>query len=330
MENRDVILKMFTARPDNLLENKRVSRDWDRIMEVRERMSKMGRKSAEVQRTFNTRSTNVERGQFGEVSEVSEVSEEKLSEVNAEEKISLPEEVYMASIRRRLQMESLKILNIKDQIQMGGQDDITLKDLASVYGGDNVVQAFIDWAQVVKDNPGIRYPISAFLRIAPQILKEEVLIKPSQELQDLLDKFGEVAGNNIILNSAQRVALNDLLKKFTPELILFSFMEFYGQLTEYTIKFAAKDWTEGCEQRCRNNQKALEKQNQDEQIALRMEVEGRDKATAELGALQQKLKEDEKTSGGFMEIDSDGAQEGASGVNSSDQAPGNPKAVTGE
>ena len=322
MENKNIILKMFTVTPDNLLENKRVLRDWNRIMEVREKMSEMGRKSAAVQRTFNARSTYPP-DTFGEVSEVSKLSEvSEVSEVNSAEKNSTEEENNMASIRRRLQVEALNYFNINEKIPMGSQSDIDIKNLSASYGGENLIQAFIDWSLAVKNNPSVRYPISEFLRRAPQILKGEIMLKPSQELQDLLDKIGEVAGNDVVFNDAQRLTLKNLLEKFTPELILISFREFYGELTDFSKKFAAKDWTETCDQRCRNNQRALEKQRQDEQIAHQMESEGRQKVTAELGALQQQRQEEEKSVGGFMEDDLNAPTGGQEGSSANDLASG--------
>lgn len=57
--NKESVLELFTLEKDsNLLGNKRVIEDWQRLEESREKMAELGRKSAAVKRTFNARSTS--------------------------------------------------------------------------------------------------------------------------------------------------------------------------------------------------------------------------------------------------------------------------------
>lgn len=61
--NKEMILKRFTIcdHNTNLLENKRVTADWKRLDDARQRMSELGQKSAAVKKAFNGSSTHVER-----------------------------------------------------------------------------------------------------------------------------------------------------------------------------------------------------------------------------------------------------------------------------
>lgn len=60
LENKDVVLQKFSINESNqnLLQNNRLLKDWEKLMGIRERMSELAQKSAEVRRTFNGRSAN--------------------------------------------------------------------------------------------------------------------------------------------------------------------------------------------------------------------------------------------------------------------------------
>src|ERR1051326_6359463 len=65
MANKKVVMKKFSKCDENLLEQKHLNEDWERLVSKREQMVKLGERSgnarrAKAERTFNTRSTQAE------------------------------------------------------------------------------------------------------------------------------------------------------------------------------------------------------------------------------------------------------------------------------
>lgn len=79
-ENRSIVLARFGLRTESgLIGNKRVVEDWDKLLETRARMSELGLKSAGIKRTFNQRTTHVDKS-------LTEIQQVKLSKEKASEK----------------------------------------------------------------------------------------------------------------------------------------------------------------------------------------------------------------------------------------------------
>lgn len=83
LRNKEPVLKCFTATPDNpeLIQNKRVCKDWNRLTEYRTKMAEMGKQSASAKRTFGGRSRQVVQKKVNDtnINDMEEKGEENLS-----------------------------------------------------------------------------------------------------------------------------------------------------------------------------------------------------------------------------------------------------------
>lgn len=246
--NKAKVLAKFTVvEIDGVkyLENKRVIRDWDVLLEARERMVEMGKRSAEVRRTFNHGSTAVQPtlnlGATARSTREVKVSKEKVSEVNEggqDEPLTGEEMAFNQNIAN-IAAEILKFTKGLTTHEKG-----ELKLLARAYGTDRVETDFEAWA---RENRGgnIQYPISLYLKKASARLESE----PEPEIADdprirqVTAKVYEMTGRLPI--NADLTNITKWLTKYSVEDIITGFSEYLHGLDGFEQKWAVKNYFSG-------------------------------------------------------------------------------------
>lgn len=282
LTNKASVLRCFSSSGRKLLENKRVTTDWDNLMAVRKRMAKLSKKAVAIRKTFaapcgdravTVRSSN---GLQVKVSEV-KVSEVKVSEekVSEEKKvIPLPplnrqEGETEMSLKKDVTIACLAVMGIKPSIDMNTSSE--LSSLEQAYPG-RVSDDFRAWAEEQQGHQ-IAYPVQTYLKVAAGRLSGAIMTEPSPDLQDFLDYVGTY-GNEIRFNRAQCVALTRLLEQYPIMDVKLGFQSFFNTLDDYSIKFAAKDFTEQGTQIVRNRVQARKRLEEQQATAVRLTEEG--------------------------------------------------------
>ena len=231
--------KVVIINGKKLLENKRVSEDWEKLEEYRVRQSERGKRSGEKRR-LNAGSTLVERGfvdgSTGYEQYKDKIREDKISNV------SECNESEEAGMRRR----TFEAICHKNGLAPDPRSYGSWSDLASICEGlgDRVVEnAFEEWAS---QHPNAGKPISAFVKIAPILTKKIVVVELNPRLEEFGDYVSEESDTAIIFNDAQKSKLSELLDQHPYDEIVLAFDKFFGIIKgdSYQIKFGAKDFVE--------------------------------------------------------------------------------------
>lgn len=227
--NKDAVLGRFTTVKGNrkLLENKRVTEDWSRLEESRERMAELGRKSAAVKRTFNGRSTAVQQD-IGIVK-----GKEKVIERESEEEIDV-------SLKNDITDKARLILGIRLNPQSNDWSEI--KALSRVYENHRIVDAFESWAKTRRGEM-IAYPLSEFIKVADGIIGGIIDISDDGNLDKVLADLYQVADQAFA--GKYKLSVKELVKKYGQDEVLSAYREFVDNLNEYQKSFAVRDFCEG-------------------------------------------------------------------------------------
>ena len=282
------VLQMFkpvTVRGAKLLYQKRLTRDWRALQELRRTKSESGVKSGIARKRkkqeelqVNRCSTDVELP--SNENEQVKVSKEKLSEGKGSEEMSLKKDVTIAC---------LAVLGIKPSIDMNTSSE--LSSLEQAYPG-KVYDDFRLWAEEQQGHQ-IAYPIQSYLKVAAGRLSGAILTEPSPSLQEFLDYVGGIAGSQITFNRAQLVALARLLEQYPLPDVKLGFQSFYNTLDEYSAKFAAKDFTEKGGQIVRNRVQARKRLEEQQATSIRLTEEGQAEVKQLNEEYAKKLREEE-------------------------------------
>ncbi len=190
-KNKSKILKRFTAVSDRpeLLENKRVTADWERLTDARNKMAELGERSAAVRRALNGTAqpqkpsklpivlTATERT-FDDRSNDDRTATEQgiVSEVKVKEKQS---EVTggasaVLSSAKKQKVGEWKSIAIRHKNVFGKQASVKFKDkffeACANYGEDVVLECFDAWATGAKDwveVNGVDQPLFSFFKKLP-------------------------------------------------------------------------------------------------------------------------------------------------------------------
>ncbi len=120
-----------------------------------------------------------------------------------------------------------------------------LKAAVKEYGHDAVLESFYEWSLAQGNNITSRKPVSFFLRnIANNISitgkKVPVVTNPS--LIKVEERIAHITDNRVFFTGDFRVKLAVLLKDFGPELVLKAFEDFFQDIDEKGIPWAARDF----------------------------------------------------------------------------------------
>ena len=241
-ENKTKILKRFTvcSESPHLLENKRVTADWDRLTDARSKMAELGQRSAVVrkalhgsaqptrpvltstERTFDERSNDSRtyvRRSCNDARTTPEqgidiVSEEKKSE----EKISNSPAMDVSSSARQ-PMADWKNIALRHRTVFGKKAGVNFKDkyfeACKNYGEDVVLQCFDDWAAGAKDwieANNVKEPLFPFFKKLPAEAADAVELNAAeveqrnaakQEADSKEEKFQALLTEQIAENQKQ-------------------------------------------------------------------------------------------------------------------------------
>lgn len=206
--NKGAVLGMFSSDErdgEEVLYQKRLRQDWDRITEKRETMSANGYKGAQSRWNQPEPARPMGRG--------------------------LP-------YRRMIPEACRKILGVRPEKEDYYKKD--LKELADTYGGTEVVTAFEEWAKSISDTP--RNPVREFIRVADGFLTNKV--RPEAAELDALCVSLYHIGNQTFTGK-YRSQLNVLLGDFSFNEIEKAYKQFISTKDNYDMKFAVRDFCEG-------------------------------------------------------------------------------------
>lgn len=183
------------------------------------------------------------------------------------------------------EMKAAKQIPIICQMILGTRADMTvenverIKVLESLHKGSSVINVFTDWARLHKDDE-LRYPIRVFLVEAAELLSigGSSCVSPqvSSDLKELTREITYLSDNKVSFNDKQRARLGEVLSEgYTPVEVIVAFKGFYAPIqdNDYSIRNAAKDFSQGASDLCygvrRNAQKSEETEEQVEAARVR-------------------------------------------------------------
>ena len=204
-ENKEVVLACFTVaeHDHNLLENKRVTDDWDHLTESRERMSELGQRSVVVRGALNGRSTDVKRAlngrstyvkralnvgststvQYSTDTDTEEQSKEKKSEDTAEDSVSGQEPTRSLGCEwKNLALKHRSYFHTKASVRFKDK----YVDACSRFTEQVVLDCFDLWAPGAVDwvkREGIGNPLHAFFKKLPDEAQDALEITEAEREQ---------------------------------------------------------------------------------------------------------------------------------------------------
>jgi hypothetical protein len=205
-KNKSKILKRFTAVSDRpeLLENKRVTADWERLTDARNKMAELGERSAAVRRALNGTAqpqkpsklpivlTATERT-FDDRSNDDRTATEQgiVSEVKVKEKqseVTGGASAVLSSAKKQKGGE-WKSIAIRHKNVFGKQASVKFKDkffeACAQYGEDVVLECFDAWATGAKDwveANGVDQPLFSFFKKLPA--EAENIVEINEAVQE--------------------------------------------------------------------------------------------------------------------------------------------------
>jgi len=184
----------------------------------------------------------------------------------------------MPPLAKTIQAECIKLLGIHDRLFDDTKE--SLKMLANAYGKESVIDAFRSWAESVAVYPP-NYPISVFIKYAPEILRCEVVLKPDPVLTSLCDWVAGLTQNEMIFNPTQKAVVKKLVEEFTEPVVRLAVRQFYSDKVtdDYSRKFAVRNFLEQADTYCRGivrnreRDKAIADFNEKERTRQQAEVD---------------------------------------------------------
>ena len=119
----------------------------------------------------------------------------------------------------------------------------SIRAAAKEYGHDEVIEAFYNWSIGFGNFAG-RKPVAAFLKRIDENIGRSVR-KPTvtnPTLNKVEKRIAYVSDNKVFFTSEYRVRLAGLLKDYGGELVLRAFEDFYQDVEEKSIPYAARDF----------------------------------------------------------------------------------------
>ena len=263
--NKKEILDCFTfVEIDGrvLLEQKRLTTDWNRIIAAREKMAEMGRISAAVKRGFNGSSTHVEPTSNGSSTHVQQRevkgSEVKVRESNSNTVRKTDGEDTMGT-PQTLKSKLIAICeenNIFPDQKLAPESASKLKTLERMGRTEDVVCSFRGWLSVHFHS---KMPISDFVRqlkpfeVGP--ITEDRKVVGQEVLMSVIDKMVDISKGEVTFGLGHQDLIAKMLQSYQPQEVVNAFMEFWGNIEEKNISFAAKNFAESGDQIIRKHRR---------------------------------------------------------------------------
>lgn len=290
LNNMDPVRAMFTPLEEagvRLIGQKRVVSDWERLLDKRELHAELGRRGGEA-------TAQAHAAAFASPKEVKEVEGEK------EEK------------RRPLLAKSSAPDSQLEAIanEVFGHCDVRslfrkpLAALVRQHGLEEVVGAFRTWSAAVPNPAAIRRPVTAFLRVAENLLgggasgpRPAGAILPSVSpdvVRKVNDEIALISDNDVVFNATQSTLVAMLIAEYGPEDVLEGFRDFYGRIdSDFDRRFAAKTFSETGGQYIRTIRTRREQQAGQEQLLETLKQRGASQAEVDLAEARAAEAEEE-------------------------------------
>lgn len=272
-KHKTAIRPLFTRRTENgieVLAQKRVEADWNRLQEKREILATRGRAGG-LAKAKHAPSDSLAR----EVKE--KVSEGKASE---EKKIPHGQDELM-SLKTKIIDASREILHVR--ISPGDSTWPEISALGRAYDQDRILEAFRDWA-TSRRGEAVAYPLTAFVRVADGILAGVITVASNPDADQLIQDIVFASQGEITFDDKQTAALVRLMngeQHYNADEIMAAFRTFYGQIQNdpFLIKHGARKFVETAHQLmdlARRNKLTLaqqEKMRERQKLEMRAEAE---------------------------------------------------------
>jgi len=236
-----------------VLVNKRLTKDWNRLQEIREARSEAGKASA-----AKRKATSVEQMLTNEHKEVSkEVKEE--SEVNLSE-------ADMAKLK-----DELTKIAAQHGAKAGGYKTTwdEIKTLGIAHGTGAVAT---DFAKYMEEQDGDDFPSGAvvsYLRTAAERLTADsapaVTVSRDPLVVSLVRELTYLSGDKVTFQGRHKVALAELLKEYSSEELLSVFRTFIGDKDledAYTLKYVTQNYLDAADGLCYSARKRKQESDQ--------------------------------------------------------------------
>jgi uncharacterized protein YdaU (DUF1376 family) len=272
-----------------LLEQKRIVADyknWESGIYSKKRaglLSGVARCSTDDEQMFNECSTGVQEVLNTPPTETNKIKESKVKEIkeSKEKKLSKPVPLESAIV-----LSAMEFGLFPEEKKFWKKE---IHELEKSVGEESVLAAFKVWAA---NGYSGRWPIKAFLNQSGGIVVSQKTQTP--DLTATLDEIVFVSGNTVRFNTAQQIQLGQLVAEFGSENVLRAFREFYSQLDDYTIKFAAKNFIEQGPQILRFFVKSAEVLSAERNSTEVLKTKLREEADEEIRKTDERLAEEAK------------------------------------
>jgi uncharacterized protein YdaU (DUF1376 family) len=248
---RDPVLGMFAKEEidgQKLLTNKRLTKDWEHLQEIRETRTEAGRKGGLAKASKSQTDASKCQSSFSK-----QVSKQVGKQVGKQESEVIEEESDM-----KIQDE-IQSVCVGFGVKAGGfksnWDEMNV--LAVQFKRGAVVRDFTDWMEENQGDDFPKGPVVAYLRVAVDRLSGgttsvSVVLK-SPEVVNLVRELSYAAGGQMAFADKHRVRLAEVLKEFSAEEIKSAFkvwLEANDLSDPYTSKGAANNFAQTADQLC--------------------------------------------------------------------------------
>jgi uncharacterized protein YdaU (DUF1376 family) len=297
---REVVLGMFSREVvdgQKVLTNKRLTKDWEHLQEIREARSEAGKASA-----AKRKATNVEQMLTNEHKEVSkEVSKEE-KEVSETADFSLENDGQGEVMNLKTFKAEMTSVGVRKGVKVKGYDNTwdELKILAIAHGYQTVIN---DFEEFLTENYGNEFPkgfLQAYAWVAADRLVSDSPLQASAkdpEVVSLARELTYASKGLVAFQDKQRARLGEVLKEFSAAEILSVFAAWFADQDTSdpkNVSFLAGKFVQIADSLCYTARR--QKQEAEEARILRDRTAARLQAEAEqerlVSAQQQKLMED--------------------------------------
>ena len=290
---RDAVLEMFTPEivdGQKVLTNKRLTKDWERLQEIREARSEAGKASAAKRKATNVEHVlaNEHKEVSKEVKQVSEVEEED-STIRQEWEMKLKDELTKIAAQYGARAGGFKTT----------WDEI--KTLGVAHGTGAVATDFTGFMQEMSGDDFPAGAVVSYLRVASERLNASsapaAVVSKDPQVVDLVRELTYLSDGKVTFQGRHKVALGELLKTYPAPELIDVFKTFIGDKDledSYTLKFVTQNYldaADGLAYSARRKKQESDQQAKDRAVAvLRLQQEA--EATRQESERAKKLEDE--------------------------------------
>jgi len=303
------------------LSNKCVERDWNRLMERRDALSRAGKKArSNSSSTWDEPKMNIGSTQDEHEMNLGSTQDDPRKGLNLGSTPDNPRKKVNKEIQNFEKPKSLErsLSDLCSEL-IGHVEPISsfkkaVRELGIKYNQSDIEEAFNLWAASQGGSP-LNWPMQAFLRVAPKLienngLSEGITPTDSSALTTLLDEIALVSDNDVVFSPHQKPFIAQLLREFTHQELMAAFRDFYSRVDDFDRKFAAKNFCEKGAQFARTIRTSAEQTKQKTEFIERETARMRAEAEKNLADLAAKhAAEEAAENAAFEELTAEFAKE---------------------